>query len=260
MTTRLVDGACIFLNRPGHPGGAGCALHRAAIDRGVPPLRLKPDVCWQLPLRREDAVVANGHVTSSLGEWGRRHWGEGGAEFSWWCTEAPEAFNGGDPVYISLRDELVAMVGQDVYDLLASYLGTRTSRRGQAVSLLAHPTVRAFLRRHERREQSRLTLSRAGSVAVNPVVRSVALYRPGSRSARSDGTHRLARARPAPLTHKGTRRHAPPRGRPHTRDTAPLLLRLRASGCAPLRNADDVPFSRAAPKISRMPPQTAAMR
>ena len=143
MTTRLVDGACIFLNRPGHPGGAGCALHRAAIDRGVPPLRLKPDVCWQLPLRREDAVVANGHVTSSLGEWGRRHWGEGGAEFSWWCTEAREAFNGGEPVYVSLRDELIAMVGQDVYDLLASYLGTRTSRRGQAVSLLAHPTVRA---------------------------------------------------------------------------------------------------------------------
>ena len=50
--TRLVDGACIFLNRPGHPGGAGCALHRAAIDGGVPPRKLKPDVCWQLPLRR----------------------------------------------------------------------------------------------------------------------------------------------------------------------------------------------------------------
>ena len=93
-TTRLVDGACIFLNRPGHPGGAGCALHRAAIDRGVPPLQLKPDVCWQLPLRREDTVAANGHVTSSLGEWKRSHWGEGGAEFSWWCTESPSAFQG----------------------------------------------------------------------------------------------------------------------------------------------------------------------
>jgi hypothetical protein len=138
-TTRLVDGACIFLNRPGHPGGAGCALHRAAIDRGVLPLQLKPDVCWQLPLRREDTVAANGHVTSSLGEWGRRHWGEGGAEFSWWCTEAPSAFSGRDPVYVSLRDEIVAVAGQDVYDLLASYLGTR---QGRGVSLLAHPTVR----------------------------------------------------------------------------------------------------------------------
>jgi hypothetical protein len=142
ITTRLVADACIFLNRPGFEGGVGCALHRAALDRGVPPLELKPDVCWQLPLRREDTVAADGHVTSSLGEWGRRHWGEGGKEFAWWCTEAPEAFSGRDPVYISLRDEIVAMAGQEVYDLLSSYLKSRTDRRGRSSSLLAHPTVR----------------------------------------------------------------------------------------------------------------------
>jgi hypothetical protein len=142
MTTRLVGGACIFLNRPGHPGGAGCALHRAAIDRGIPPLELKPEVCWQLPLRREDTVSANGHVTTSLGEWGRRHWGEGGKEFDWWCTEAPGAFSARVPVHRSLRDEIVAIAGQDVYDLLASYLESRTAQRGRGASLLAHPTVR----------------------------------------------------------------------------------------------------------------------
>jgi len=140
MTTRLVAGACIFLNRPGHPGGAGCALHRAALDRGVPPLELKPDVCWQLPLRREDTVASDGHVTSALGEWGRRHWGEGGSEFHWWCTEAPEAFSGRNPVYRSMRDEIVEMAGQEVYDRLASYLESRSARRGAA--LLPHPTVR----------------------------------------------------------------------------------------------------------------------
>ena len=140
LTTRLVDGACIFLNRPSHPGGAGCALHRAALDRGVPPLELKPDVCWQLPLRREDNVAPDGHVTSTLGEWGRRHWGEGGAEFHWWCTEAPEAFSGREPVYRSLRAEIVAMAGEQVYDLLAAYLESRSGRRGAA--LLPHPTVR----------------------------------------------------------------------------------------------------------------------
>ncbi|HAS11283.1 MAG TPA: hypothetical protein DCS55_12325, partial [Acidimicrobiaceae bacterium] len=32
--TRVVDGACIFFNRPGFPGGVGCALHRAAEDAG----------------------------------------------------------------------------------------------------------------------------------------------------------------------------------------------------------------------------------
>ncbi len=143
ITTRLVDGACIFLNRPGHPGGAGCALHQAALERGVPPLELKPDVCWQLPLRREDTIAPDGHVTSSLGEWRRRHWGEGGKEFAWWCTEAPEAFGGRDPVYVSLRDEIVAMAGEQVYDLLSSYMKNRSARSGRRISLLAHPTVRA---------------------------------------------------------------------------------------------------------------------
>jgi len=142
VTTRIVDGACIFLNRPDHPGGAGCALHRAALDRGVPPLKLKPDVCWQLPLRREDSVAPNGHVTSTLCEWARSHWGAGGAEFAWWCIEAPEAFSGTELVYRSLRDEIVAMVGQGVYDVIASYLDSRTSRRGRGVGLVAHPTVR----------------------------------------------------------------------------------------------------------------------
>lgn len=32
--TRRVDGACIFLNRPGFEGGAGCAFHIAAMESG----------------------------------------------------------------------------------------------------------------------------------------------------------------------------------------------------------------------------------
>ncbi|MGH8989042.1 MAG: hypothetical protein ACRDXC_10700, partial [Acidimicrobiales bacterium] len=44
--TRLVDGACIFLNRPGFAAGPGCALHQAALARGRRPLDLKPEVCW----------------------------------------------------------------------------------------------------------------------------------------------------------------------------------------------------------------------
>ena len=50
--TRTVDGACIFLNRPGFPGGEGCALHALALRIGLHPLDTKPDVCWQLPVRR----------------------------------------------------------------------------------------------------------------------------------------------------------------------------------------------------------------
>ena len=59
-TTNLVDDACIFLNRPGFATGAGCALHVAAVNRGVNPLKYKPEVCWQLPLRREDDVDDDG--------------------------------------------------------------------------------------------------------------------------------------------------------------------------------------------------------
>ncbi|HXX91686.1 MAG TPA: hypothetical protein VEI83_15825 [Acidimicrobiales bacterium] len=125
IITRLVDDACIFLNRPDFPGGAGCALHRAAMERGVPHLELKPDVCWQLPLRREDEVGEDGHVTSIVRQWDRRDWGEGGFQFHWWCTESPEAFVGTVPVYEELRPELVAMVGDKAYRRVVKYLHAR---------------------------------------------------------------------------------------------------------------------------------------
>src|SRR5216684_522098 len=105
-TTALVDDACIFLNRPDFVGGAGCAFHFAATRLGVAHKELKPDVCWQLPLRREDVVDDSGHVTSKVHEWRRRDWGEAGEEFAWWCTEAPEAFTGHQPVVESLESEL----------------------------------------------------------------------------------------------------------------------------------------------------------
>jgi hypothetical protein len=136
--TRMVDGACIFLNRPGFAGGPGCALHRAALARGQNPLELKPDVCWQLPLRRDDTTEETGRVVSTIGQWERRHWGDGGAEFHWWCTEAAEAFSGSQAVYESLAAELTAMVGEPVYRRLVAYL---MARRSTTVPL-PHPVVR----------------------------------------------------------------------------------------------------------------------
>jgi hypothetical protein len=141
LGTRMVDGACIFLNRPGFPAGAGCALHKAAMDRDISHVELKPEVCWQLPLRREDETSADGHVTSVVKQWDRQHWGEGGAEFHWWCTEDPAAFVGHEAVYVSMRTELETMVGKKVYRRLAAYLDERTAP-GATVTLLPHPTVR----------------------------------------------------------------------------------------------------------------------
>jgi len=114
-------------------------LHRAALDRGQEPLDLKPDVCWQLPLRREDETDSGGRVTSTITQWDRKHWGDGGEEFHWWCTEAPEAFTGTKPVYETLRPELTAMVGKVVYSQLLSYL----QERRRSGTPLPHPTVRS---------------------------------------------------------------------------------------------------------------------
>src|SRR5579859_6789866 len=59
-STRVVDGACIFLNRPGFFGGAGCALHLAAINAQESPIDWKPSVCWQLPIKVEWAPGDHG--------------------------------------------------------------------------------------------------------------------------------------------------------------------------------------------------------
>ena len=139
-TTRLVDDACIFLNRPGFPAGAGCALHQMALREGRPPLETKPDVCWQLPLRREDRTEDDGRVVTTVSQWERRHWGAGGEEFHWWCTEAPEAFGGRRPVYKAMAPELRALAGEAVYRRLAAYLDSR--RKGPTVAL-PHPAVRS---------------------------------------------------------------------------------------------------------------------
>ncbi len=148
VTTRIVHDSCIFLNRVGWPTGPGCALHQVAVKRGVPHLTLKPDVCWQLPLRRDDEVATDGHVTSVVSQWDRRNWGDGGFEFHWWCTESPEAFVGANPVYEELKDELVEMVGRKIYKRLAAYLQARkqpppTNGTPMAVAVkVPHPAIR----------------------------------------------------------------------------------------------------------------------
>ena len=136
--TRMVEGACIFLNRPGFPRGPGCALHSAALERDQVPMDLKPDVCWQLPLRREDTTNPDGSVTSTVGQWDRKHWGAGGEEFAGWCTEAPEAYRGAPAVWRHMQPDLRALVGDAIFELVAPYLETRES----SPVLLPHPVLR----------------------------------------------------------------------------------------------------------------------
>ena len=110
--TRVVDGACVFLNRPGFAGGAGCALHLAALAEDDDPLDWKPRTCWKLPLKIEDD--SDGQPT--LRAWWRDDWGPGGATMAWWCTEAPDAFSAEDAVIQTLEPELRRLLGDDLYE------------------------------------------------------------------------------------------------------------------------------------------------
>lgn len=114
--TRVVDGACIFLNRPDYPGGAGCALHIGAIADGEDPIDHKPAICWQLPLK----VDHNDDGSRTLRRWTRDDWGPGGAAMAWCCTEtehAPglaSAHVASSPVAHSLHSEIIAIVGPEI--------------------------------------------------------------------------------------------------------------------------------------------------
>ncbi|MCF6508530.1 hypothetical protein E9549_14105 [Blastococcus sp. MG754426] len=122
LRTRVVDGACVFLNRPGFAGGTGCALHRMALRTGLHPLTTKPDVCWQLPVRREQEHVDRPDGTrvlvSTIGEFDRRGWGPGGHDLHWWCTGSPTAHVSPVPLVETYAAELVALLGGPAYEEL----------------------------------------------------------------------------------------------------------------------------------------------
>ena len=131
--TRTVNESCIFLNRkgheaPGYSGSFGCVLHHLAQKENRHFVDTKPDVCWQLPLRRSFEVREVGERQYSItviGEYERLAWGDGGDDFDWYCTSNTDAHVGSEPVYISNRTELIALMGQDPYDILAKHCNDR---------------------------------------------------------------------------------------------------------------------------------------
>lgn len=140
--TRVVQGACIFLNRPGFSGGEGCALHKLALDQGRSFVETKPDVCWQLPLRRSYRNVTRADDTEyleiTIGEYVREGWGPGGHELDWYCTSNTEAHTGTSPVYLSNADELTELMGEPAYRELVRLCEDFES----AGSGLTHPASR----------------------------------------------------------------------------------------------------------------------
>jgi len=145
--TRRVDGACIFLNRPEWNTGAGCALHYGAVANDEIPLTWKPSACWQLPFRLEELLDSANNSTFIVRPWYRGDWGEGGYEFPWWCTDDPAPLIGETAVYRSLRDELIALVGNEPYNRLATYIETNFTPASQTTRPDASVPVAAPRRR-----------------------------------------------------------------------------------------------------------------
>jgi hypothetical protein len=153
--TRTVNDACIFLNRkgyeaPGFTGSFGCVLHHLAEKENKHFVDTKPDVCWQLPLRRsfeEREVGEREYSVTVIGEYERLGWGDGGDDFDWYCTSNTEAHIGREPVYISNRAELKALMGDEAYEILAGHCDARMAgiKDAQARSLplfvIQHPAT-----------------------------------------------------------------------------------------------------------------------
>jgi hypothetical protein len=138
--TAVHEGACIFLNRPGFAGGEGCALHALALRLGRHPLETKPDVCWQLPIRRTFRDVerpdGSSYTEVSIGEYDRRGWGPGGHDLDWYCSGNTEAHVGNEPVYVSNGPELVELMGRPGYDELVRHCEAHLRSRS---ALAIHP-------------------------------------------------------------------------------------------------------------------------
>lgn len=137
--------ACVFHNRTdfapaGGGGGAGCALHGLALRQGRNPLETKPDVCWQLPIRRQFREVERQDGTAytevSIGEYDRRGWGPGGHDLDWYCSGNTEAHVAPEPVYVTHEAELVELMGPAAYAELVRHADAHVRSRS---ALALHP-------------------------------------------------------------------------------------------------------------------------
>lgn len=127
--TRVYKGGCIFLNSPDFAGGGGCALHQLALKTDTSITKTKPDVCWQLPMRRdfEWRKLEDGtkRWVITIEEYTRAGWGPGGHDLHWYCTSNTEAHNAPQPVYITEKDTLIEMMSKKAYKVLVTHCEAR---------------------------------------------------------------------------------------------------------------------------------------
>ena len=141
--TKKVKKTCVFFNeREFSEEYFGCALHYLANREGVHYLETKPDICWQLPLRRSwetREVGDNKYSVVVIGEYTREAWGAGGADLDWYCTSNTGAHTATSPVYITNKTELIALMNEPAYEILKSKCD---SLKKSLPLLVIHPASR----------------------------------------------------------------------------------------------------------------------
>ena len=129
--TAVLDDVCVFFNRDETSDAYGCALHHLATRTGRHFMATKPEVCWQVPVRREWEDLGDGASLTTISEFSRAAWGEGGADLSWWCSASASAHaSTGPAVVVSYEEELRELLGDAAYELLRGYCDDRLAQGG----------------------------------------------------------------------------------------------------------------------------------
>lgn len=120
LNTRVIGKACIFANDEKFAGGSGCALHIGALRAGEDFRDWKPTPCNTWPMSTQEITEHDDTVDVTIvGPLSSYDWNP---DSHWWCTEAPENLSNHDPVYVSLKEELIIMVGEERYNQFVNWL------------------------------------------------------------------------------------------------------------------------------------------
>ena len=150
--TKKINKTCIFFNEAEFSKEYfGCALHHLAIKEDKHFIETKPDICWQLPIRRSwesRSVGDDKYEVIVIGEYTRQAWGDGGADMDWYCSSNTQAHDGAEPVYLSNKQELIKLMNLPAYEKLAELCSARiaamNNRKIKHLPLyVIHPATKA---------------------------------------------------------------------------------------------------------------------
>lgn len=134
--TRVRDGGCVFAKRADDGDEkTGCAfVHLAARLRLGIHMDVMPDACWQLPIGHDLAYDEERDLTvRNIMPWDADYWGgkdDDGTHdswMSWWCIDAPDAYQDPDtlPIYLKMELELRNIMSDAAYERMVELIEQR---------------------------------------------------------------------------------------------------------------------------------------